>query len=58
MGGGGKNRRAREENQRRVKKWKGWGERRENFGGLSYSIPSWAGGGGGGQDTIRYRPMW
>ncbi len=31
--------------------------------GLSYFIPSWARGGGGmggwgGQDTIRYRPMW
>ena len=62
-GGGGEESKglwAREENQRRVKKiGRAGGKEGENFGGLSYFIPSWARDGRGeGQDTIRYRPMW
>ncbi len=36
----------------------GGGKEEKNFVGLNYFIPSWARGGGGGQDTIRYRLMW
>ena len=69
-GGGGESKglRAKEESQRRVKKWKekNFAGKEKNFGGLSYFIPSWAkGGGGGGKillDTGRCgkesRPMW
>ncbi len=56
-GGGGKSKslRAREENQRRVKKMeglRGGGEEGKNFGGLSYFIPSWARKGRGGGKII------
>ncbi len=66
-GGGGKNQRVREENQRRVKKYgRTEGKEEKSFGGLSYFIPSWAREGRGegkilldtGRCCKESKPMW